>query len=372
MKLKLLEADLVRFEQDLWKDARKLELNSGKQQQTIRRYSDKLISVKEEYRFITGMIDRVSFQVPRIIDHTDNSISFRYIAGTRAFNLLMDLRTLSLKENNEKYQSIGTRLIELLGYDLQDFQAKFKVDSSDSNTQAAIYPAREKLFNVYEILISVLQFEADLTEIDVITDIYSQHVSVPFRDATTKNTILNLPGLFKRNFKSNKEKQNTIKKMVLSGELEDKLGKDIIYHIDFSGCCYLCPVFDDWVALREHEAAGWLELKTVPSLDDLTIPELCTKFVRYSRFGGRKLAYRLLNHEGYQIRFGLDSEEFYFQKLKEICKKLREKGVIKSHNLEILITTLEKATGITPETDYFHDWKSHHRNHTYYSDVFPD
>lgn len=370
MKLNVLEADLVRFEQDLWKDARKLELDSGEKQKIIHRYSDKQISVNEEYNFITGMIDQVSFQVPKIVNHSDNSISFHYIAGTRAFNLLMDLRALRHLENNEKYQYIGVKLVDLLGRDLQNFQTTFKADRA-SYTQTAIYPARDKLYNVYEILNSTLGLEVDLTEIDTITDIYSQHASVPFRDATTKNAILNLPELLKGNFKSNEERQDTIKSMVLSGELEDKLGQNIIYHIDFSGCCYLCPIFDDWVALREHEASAWLELDSVPTLDELSVSELCAKFVRYSRLGGRKLAYRLLNNQGYQIRFGLDSEGFYFRHLREICINLREKKVIKSQNLENLMANLEKATNITPKTDYFHDWKSHHRNHNYYSDVFP-
>ena len=371
MKLNVLEKDLVRFEQDLWKDARKLELDSGEQRKIIRRYSDKRISVGDEYKFITGMIDKVPFQVPEIIDHSDNSISFLYIAGTRAFNLLMDLRALSYLDDNDKYQSLGIKLVDLLGDDLQNFQATFKVNF-DSNNQSSVYPAQEKLYNVYEILTSVLQLDVDLIEIEKITDIYSSHASVPFRDATTKNAILNLPNLFKRNFACNRERQNAINKMVLSGELEDKLDKDIIYHIDFSGCCYLCPVFDDWVALREHEAAAWLDLDSVPGLDGLSIPELCAKFVRYSRLGGRKLAYRLLNNQGYQIRFSFDSEGFYFHHLRELCFKLRERGVLESQNLETLMLSLEKATSINPNKDYFHDWKSHHRNHTYYSDVFPD
>ncbi len=370
MEIKVTEKDLVGFEQDLWKDSRKLELGTSNGREFIRRYSDKQTSVKDEFQFITKMVDHISFKVPVIVDHSDTSISFDYIAGTRVFNFLMDLRSLYRQEDNEIYHSIGVNLVELLAKDLKEFQAYFQ-KRTQSLEKAQIYPAGKKLGNLYRILTAVLAIDFNLSELHPITEIYEQNAVIPFRDATTKNVILDLPHLFNKHFKSKQERQSTIRNLVVSGELQEKLKQTDIYHIDFSGCCYLCPIYDDWVALKEHEATSWLDPNTLPDPDQLSDSDLCTRFVRYSRLGGRKLAYRLLNNQGYQIRFGLDSEAFYFEGLEQISRNLLERGVVRTDKLEKLMDQLKRAVKLRPQKDYFHSWKKHHLNQAYYRDVFP-
>jgi hypothetical protein len=44
--------------------------------------------------------------------------------------------------------------------------------------------------------------------------------------------------------------------------------------------------------------------------------------VRYLRFGGRKLAYKLINSQGFEIRFRYDDPIFYFRHLPLILSEL--------------------------------------------------
>jgi hypothetical protein len=371
LEFKVTKKDLIDFENELWKDARKLRVEIHQGKKYIRRFSDNLTSIEDEYVFIMRLMGAVSFRIPSIFDHSETSISFDYIAGTRAFNLLMDLHTLYRTDADEAYREAGTKLIAILTSDLHEFQEFYRKNATTLNI-SRIYPANSKLKNLYLILTSVLSLSADLSDLTAIADIYEQHSNFPFRDATTKNVVLDLPDLFAKRFVSYAERLATIKKMVKTGELSAKLESSIVYHIDFSGCSLLCPEYDDWVALKQHEATIWLSSPPKNEIDSLTPAELCAKFVRYSRLGGRKLAYRLLNCQGYHIRFGLDDERIYFECLKQLSQRLRQLGLIKTNSLEKLMTSLRQATRIAPETDYFFSWKHSTADFNYYRDIFPD
>ena len=359
------------FEKDIWKDARKLTISSGEAQVSIRRYSDFQTSIHDEIRFISELRERISFQIPEVTKQTEHYISFQYIHGTRAFNLLMDLRALYRAEKNRLYKDLGFKIIDILADDLTDFQTN-SPRLIDESLNPNIYPAFEKIQIVYGLLTSVLSLKQPLHELKPITDLYLKNAPVPFRDATPKNAILHIPELFQQQFKSFDDRLLTVKKMTHSGELARKIDKTNIFHIDFSGCCFLCPQLDDWIALKEHESSIWLRNDPTPDFDQQTPEELCTRFVRYSRFGGRKLLYRLLNRAGHRIRFALDSEALYFRELRSICRSLYHQEFLVSQTLLKLMESLEEATRISPEKDYFHSWKKQLSPPTYYRDVFPN
>lgn len=370
MKLAVSEKEIKLYEQDLWKDARKLELESSSERDLIRRYSDYRTSLVEEYRFIRRLVDQVSFKIPSVFDHSEASISFEYIIGTRAFNLLIDLRTLYYRENNSLFFDLADQLIGLLADDLRDFQQCCK-SHPEWLASFQLYPAREKLFVVYSILKSVLGLETDLSELEEISRLFDKKAELPFRDATTKNVILKLPDLYKKRFDSYQDRLECIRQQAHSGELKKRLHPSVVYHIDFSGCCYLCPEEDDWIALRRHEASAWVTQNRPLRLDEVSTETLATQFVRFSRFGGRKLAYRLLNSDGYRVRFKFDSEGYYFERLAEICAQLAQRGVLAKDNLEPFMLNLKEATNIQPEKDYFQEWKKDLDAISYYTDVFP-
>ena len=369
MKLKVTEQDLINFEQDLWKDARKMELGVFGDIKTIRRFSDKQLSIKDEFQFIKNLKDRVAFKLPEILESADKYINFEYIAGTRAFNLLMDLRQLFGEANEKVYLKTASKLLSFLEEDLKEFQAVFNGQPQEKLPQSR-YPARRKIGTLYEILCSILSIEGNADDLSIISEIYEKNAALPFRDASPKNIVLNIPELYQKHFNSYSERLNKVRELVKSGFLEEVMESDIIYHIDFTGCCYSCPELDDWIALRKHECSAWMSSDKGDNFDSLSNKDLCTWFVRYSRFGGRKLAYRLLNHSGHQVRFGMDNEVHYFMILKTICNLLADRKVIVSGTLSNLMTQLAAASKIIPEKDYFHHWKNITK--TYYSDVFPN
>jgi len=63
----------------------------------------------------------------------------------------------------------------------------------------------------------------------------------------------------------------------------------------------------------DHEALARQPLLAMfdPSLERTDL----TWFVRYLRFGGRKLLYKLLNPKGFAVRFRYDEPSFYFEQL---------------------------------------------------------
>jgi len=239
-----------------------------------------------------------------------------------------------------------------------------------------LYPAKTKMRLLYQVLTEILPETCDFLEIaddlDRIASIYTKAAVMPFRDATPKNMLLEIPSLFQQKFRSYEQRLSTIRDMSLSGELFRILDKNRLYQIDFSGCKFLCPVSDDWVALQEHESTVWLTEAKRPLSLGKELQGLCTRFVRFTRFGGRKLAYRLMNYQGYKIRFVHDNESYYFSKLADICQHLKRHQIIQSDHLGKLMLDLLKRSCYKPEQDYLQDL-SHHKNQIpYYSDVFPN
>jgi hypothetical protein len=369
LELIVKENDLKAFEEDLWKDARKMSVGISKGKRTIRRYSDKKTPIKSELAFVRDLKQKVSFNVPEIVEFDDSFLSFEYIAGTRAFNLLVDLNRLYLAEGDSLYRTIGSKLNGILLEDLREFQNLF-LESHFEMGEQKIYPAANKIEMLYGMLSSILSLESSPDDLKTICRIYEENSSLPFRDATPKNVVLNISRLFQKQFSDYNERLVRVRLMARSGELDEKIHPKRIFHIDFSGCCYHCPEADDWFALQQHEGSIWLQGAEGLDLESLSIADLCTLFVRFSRFGGRKLAYRLLNKSGHQIRFGLDNEGYYFRTLRQISDLLAGLKLIEQGRLSGLMSSLENASLIVPQEDYFHRWKRMEGN--YYRDVFPN
>jgi len=373
LMLNVSQASLELFHRDLWKDSRHLEVIEVDGKKRIRRFADGNVPISKELGFITWIQERVSFKVPEIVQASDGCLIFEYIEGTRAFNLLMDLRALYRLENNCLYRDLARQLLQLLMDDLRSFQQA--ADTTEVTNNLPIYPVTEKLRALYQVLSGVLpdtcafnEVEADL---DRIAAVYRRHAQVPFRDATPKNVILKLPLLFQSRFKSRIERLEAVRQLCVSGEMAALLVHDNVYHIDFSGCHLLCPEADDWVALMEHESSVWLMSAQRPVSPDLEVPDLCTRFVRFSRFAGRKLAYRLLNRCGHEIRFALDHEAGYFLTLSNITRYLQALQVIDGRKLTGMMEDLFRATSLVPEKDYLQEMLPAGSLRTYYSDVFP-
>jgi len=363
------------FLNDLWKDHRRLELAEEDGRQVIRRYGDQQTSIDEEYEFVQRLRRQADFNIPTIFSRGKAYLSFQYIAGTRAFNLMMDLKTLYQRDGNCRCPELALQLVHLLTVDLADFQRIVQKDGM-AGVKRKPYPAREKTLNVYRLLLSIqpggIPFDSIRESLERIVARYDAAAAVSFRDATPKNVILRIPSLFQTHFASYEERLIRLRRMVETGELASLLVRENVFHIDFSGCLFLCPPEDDWIALRHHECADWLNEFEPAALSEADPLQLCVKFVRFSRFGGRKLAYRLLNRNAYRVRFYFDHEVYYFAVMADLCRCLQQQGILRDDRLVNVMQQLIQAAGVLPEIDYVQTMGQQTRRSNYYRDVFPN
>ncbi|PIE78418.1 MAG: hypothetical protein CSA15_07905, partial [Candidatus Delongbacteria bacterium] len=175
------------------------------------------------------------------------------------------------------------------------------------------YPVEEKLLSPITLLCDSSSFAYNLEEVKEDLNIISKHYkSISdslFRDATPKNIIFDEPSLYYDNFIDDADRRNKIRSLVNSGYFSERLISDNLYHIDFTGCKYKCPSIDDYIAANLHECNIWIPSSQFFYNDNLNnVDFLITLFVRYLRFGGRKLSYRIYNKEGHKVRFRFDYE----------------------------------------------------------------
>ena len=116
---------------------------------------------------------------------------------------------------------------------------------------------------------------------------------------------------------------------------QDKAQTVRLVDFDFTSVCHLTAPEDDYISLIAHQGSlkngaplfvsqinmghDWLQdMLMYPdkfSLGFMADPPRAARalFVRYLRFGGRKLMYRMINPAGFAVRFRYDTPEYYFK-----------------------------------------------------------
>jgi hypothetical protein len=143
----------------------------------------------------------------------------------------------------------------------------------------------------------------------------------------------------------------------LLNESELKFWEQVpLIDVDFASVEHLTTFEDDPISLHFHECSFTSCPNEPTSL--LLIPShsktdgfrtAATFLVRYMRFGGRKLAYKLINSQGFEIRFRYDDPFFYFQQLETIIQKLSQDFLDDYCHLIDLIRKIGK-TAAAPST----------------------
>lgn len=373
MNLKVTLNEIDRFTADLWKDIRRLQENDSDGVLTIRRYSDTKILIEEELPFLNFLSQQnLSWKTPKVVSHTNDCIEFEYLDGIRLFNFIIELRKLYLIEKSEKAMNLLERIKSILTNQLLDFQT---ITHSWTKQITIQYPFFDKCFTPIQLISNVLSFDFNEEEVKsdlkCIAEIVSNNSDALFRDATPKNAILHLPELYYNKFKyDDAARLVVIRSMVNSDYFTDKLLLEKIYQFDFTGCVYLCPQVDDLIAINLHESMMWAKSSQIFYESNFANPVfLATMFVRFIRFGGRKLAYKLLHKDGHVMRFRFDNEKYYFERLQDVIRKLQELKLIKGNALLLVMKEFEKATNIIPSVDYFDPDGT--KSQCKYSDVYP-
>ena len=362
------------FLKDMYKDIRKIEVIGKKPEWVLRRYSDGVVSIEDEYSFL-NKLQRLSdrnWKIPSILNVTSQYIDFKYIRGIRLFNFIIELKYFHLVEHSQQSLYTSELIKEIITEQLLNFQSLIpKLKITDNH----FYPVEKKLLSPISLLCGGSSFEYDLDEVRsdlfVIAKYYDSISTSLFRDATLKNVIYDNPLLYRKNFINDSDRRIKIRDMLRSGYFTEKCLYENMYYIDFTSCKYSCPQIDDYIAINLHECVAWIPSSQSfynRNINDINF--LITLFVRYLRFGGRKLSYRIYNSRGHKIRFRFDDEKLYFEKLVEITKKLSDSIGISGNELVRIFNYLRSLCDLNIPKDYISEYYNH-SNVKYYSGVFP-
>ena len=219
------------------------------------------------------------------------------------------------------------------------------------------YPLGQKLSSLLGLFVRVLDIRRqpagwEACVADFVDLWESECVSVPFRDATTKNMIVGDIRLAVKDPEDSEVAQQAATAALLDTESVDYWSSVRLVDIDFSSVNHLTSPEDDPISLLCHEwTFGSTELKAEsfilePMLGLPNAERTAASFlVRYLRFGGRKLAYRLINAQGFKVRFAYDDPLFYFDRLPGICSSLCSEFALAHAPLLELIEVIAEAAG---------------------------
>jgi len=336
------------FYNELLKDKRELYLDNKEPKNATTITKKYLPEDKTIESDVISKLKKAGIAVPDIVDKKDDSITLKYYKGIRVFNFLVILDSLKNNEygaNSEKtnlLNEIAKNLLSRCEEKQKQIQKELYEQIKDSDNISP-YP-KSKLTNMIDLFFMCFNLEANkqviLKEFDWIYEKFEINAIVPFRDASTKNMILECkdlyPGLFKddtkQNYTKQKEKIKTLFGDFDSGKLKDIFKKAEIIDIDFSSCVYYTTPYDDVISFRFHErTARYHKLPDNPNdliwNDDISIKAgtekesmVATFIMRLLRFGGRKLLYRVIDPTHHSVRFKYDSEHYYFRKILDIIK----------------------------------------------------
>jgi len=329
------EAALL-FLNKILKDRRKLSLSNDKKTITkIYLPEDKTIESD-----IISKLKNAGIAVPDIVNKKDDGVELKYYKGIRIFNFLVTLN--SLKENEYRTDSSKKNQLDIIAQKLlsrceekQKQIQKELYEQFKNSKQISIYP-QDKLTDIIELFFMCFKSKLEekmnkqtiLKEIDWVYEKFSINAIVPFRDASAKNMILVSDDLHLEQFQKNDAKRNAeVKKLFDNNKLQDIVALNEIIDIDFSSCINYTTPYDDVISFRFHERTApyypsynliWNSFGIQTKTEKESI--VATFIIRFLRFGGRKLLYRVIDPAHHAIRFKYDDESYYFKKLPEIIE----------------------------------------------------
>lgn len=364
------------FKRDLWKDQRKLEvIKKEGEERALVKYYDDIEEMKTEISITNFLNDKYVEGIPVIKSYGERSTIMPYYNGIRLFNLFVELDTLTRKRD-DNISKIKKELILRCENKQRQIQKEMLEWRKEQKIREA-YP-HAKLKSIVYILANCLEIVIDKNaierEIDDINFYWSNVVGIPFRDATTKNMILNSSKLNMENYSSDEERNAYISKSIHDKTYYEWMDAPII-DIDFSSTIHDTTYEDDVVSLKYHERSWAGRYPEVNELLWYGEPDMkraaITFLIRYFRFGGRKAAYRLIHPKAHRIRFKYDNDLFYFTRLPVIMKNLWSSCVDEYPNLMRFIeTAAQYLVTARVTTDLFLEYGN--KQAKFYTDVFPN
>lgn len=186
---------------------------------------------------------------------------------------------------------------------------------------------------IQQLLLLLIELSGQVVKPQLITELielgcfWHKHCClVPFRDATPKNILVLLPEFSSADF-SNRQRKDLLLHKIKVSKIADWQQVNLLNY-DFTSAKDLTAPEDDVISLLAHASSfvpqvmypQHLVLSSAYKVDPKRAA--LALLVRYVRFGGRKLAYRLINPLGFSVRFRFDSPTFYFVSLPSLLEQL--------------------------------------------------
>ncbi len=363
------------FKTDLWKDQRVLDIDNSTGTPIMIKHYDSHEELLTEISVSHFLNSKGISGIPIIKKDEGLTARMPYYSGIRLFNLFVELDALKC-DYKDKISQIKQILISKCEQRQREIQREL-INWRSTQLGRIAYP-HGKLKSIVDILSFCLDIDIQEgvieDEINAINNYWCTAVEVPFRDATSKNMILNSPKLYMDNFESDEDRSAYLLSSIKNNTYYDWLEAQII-DIDFSSCVHDTTFEDDVISLKYHERTWGGALPSANELLWNGTPDpkraAITFLVRYFRFGGRKAAYKLIHPSGHRIRFKYDNDLFYFSRLPQIMVNLWPECMLEYPNMMHFIETASKYLPMQQiSTDLFLEYNSGH-NRTYYTDVFP-
>jgi len=357
MPWQVRKADVEYFVNELWKDRRPFPVAKDPNEFAKDCFEYPLALIEAcvllllQERLGEGVVP-----APKRIEANSVLIQQR-VSGARFYDLIRHLRSIEGENADSSaavaYSTIMGRArarLRLVQLELAHLQPLFCHKP---------YPLRDKLSSLLELFLRVLDIQQpppgwkDSLE-DFVDYWEADCVSIPFRDATTKNMIIVDERLALGQEKDGDRTQRTAVGDLLLNEPPEFWQTVPIVDVDFSSVVHLTSIEDDPISLHCHEWTYGSQPIAPTSFvldDSLGQPNperaAATLFVRYLRFGGRKLAYYLINSQGFKVRFAYDNPLFYFAEIPKLCGALSQKFLTKYSDLIAVVELIYRAA-LTP------------------------
>jgi len=333
MPWQVRKRDVDFFVHDLWKDSR-LFTTLGSDQFGKDCYSE--VAAHFESKVLTALAsEHAPGTVPTIHRVEGSILIMERISGMRLFDLIRCLKSLEAIRKDSKAATALAILIDRAGRRLAMIQVSLLgLAKSGDLGELKPYPLEIKVSELVKLLIRVLGLRdvpsAWNEELAMLMrDWESSNCSVPFRDATTKNMIVRVENYARFASVDLESEQREMINSLLDTQGMKYWQEVVLTDVDFSSTLNLTSPEDDPISLFFHEwTVGTVPLavESIVLDSELGVPEprraAVTLMVRYLRFGGRKLAYKLINSQGYSVRFAYDNPLYYFENLRANCDVL--------------------------------------------------
>ncbi len=275
-------------------------------------------AAQHEFEMMQHLYSHRSDLLASPIGLSDGCLQLDYVGGIRLYDLLRCLI------GHPREETIRAILLDRCIDRLRDMQSLL-ISKLECSAYLP-YPFESK---VIKLLITIadligLPFTKEVQrELAKMRHSWEESCVIPFRDATPKNIIIGIEKLSP--LLGTKERTAQLTEVL---KQDDAFWQDVpIIDIDFTSTRELTTPEDDVISLMAHGITYRSEhhrFTSQPLLDifDPSPHRLdLTWFVRYLRFGGRKLLYKLLNPKGFAVRFKHDEPCFYFEQLPKCLSK---------------------------------------------------